>query len=182
METVSSLDDMKTNNCHQCDNKNMTEGKDWWECNCINVEVSGCISVPEKTSINDFVRIALLKLGYPSSSSYFAAGKNLKISLSTTSRGDCPAMFFLGSILIRNWKPLSLKSICPGMNKSVGDILGDLTNVVSLRIQIFRPKITILEKIKDNLLNFFVRANQNFLKDSGCPIDPVSNMVNGRKF
>lgn len=77
--------------------------------------------------------------------------------------------------MIRNWKPLPLKTICPGMNKSVGDILGELTTLVSLRIQIIRPKITIIDSIKDNLLNFLIRTNQNFLIDSGCPLDTVKN-------
>lgn len=60
------------------------------------------------------------------------------------------------------------------MNKSVGDILKELTAIVSLRIQIFRPKITTVESIKDNLLNYLVRANQSLLTDNGCPFDMVS--------
>ncbi|KAK6618502.1 hypothetical protein RUM43_013695 [Polyplax serrata] len=153
IQTVPCLEDVRAADCQYClDEKSQTNTKNWWECNCKNVEMSGCVVVPENTCISDFVKTVLLKLGYPSASSCFASG----------------------SILIRNWKPLPLKSICPAMNKSVGDILGELTAIVSLRIQIFRPKTTILENIKDNLLNYLIRANRNFLIDSGCPFDMSS--------
>lgn len=43
-----------------------------------------------------------------------------------------------GSVVIKNWKPLSFDKIADGPLVSVGDILGELTTVATLRIQIFR--------------------------------------------
>lgn len=43
-----------------------------------------------------------------------------------------------GSVVIRNWRPLPFDKIAESPHMTVGDILGELTNLATLRIQIFR--------------------------------------------
>ncbi|KAJ8886124.1 hypothetical protein PR048_012333 [Dryococelus australis] len=43
-----------------------------------------------------------------------------------------------GSVIIKNWKPLSFDKIADGPSVTVGDILGELTTVATLRIQLYR--------------------------------------------
>jgi hypothetical protein len=46
-----------------------------------------------------------------------------------------------GSVVIKNWKPLRLERIADSPLLTVGDILGELTTVATLRIQIYsHPK------------------------------------------
>lgn len=45
---------------------------------------------------------------------------------------------FLGSVVIKNWKPLSFEKIAESPLMTVGDILGELSTIATLRIQIFR--------------------------------------------
>jgi homeobox domain-containing protein len=40
--------------------------------------------------------------------------------------------------VIKNWKPLSFEKIAEGPTVTVGDILGELTTVATLRIQLYR--------------------------------------------
>jgi homeobox domain-containing protein len=40
--------------------------------------------------------------------------------------------------VIKNWKPLSFEKIAESPTVTVGDILGDLTTVATLRIQLYR--------------------------------------------
>lgn len=44
----------------------------------------------------------------------------------------------IGSVVIKNWKPLSFDKIAESPLVTVSDILGELTTVATLRIQIFR--------------------------------------------
>jgi homeobox domain-containing protein len=44
----------------------------------------------------------------------------------------------LGSVVIKNWKPLRLERIADSPLLTVGDILGELTTVATLRIQIVK--------------------------------------------
>mgnify|MGYP002715761790 CR=1 FL=1 len=76
IQTVTCLEDIKSTNCKDCDNDdNSSNSKNWWECNCKNIEMSGRVVVPENTSINNFVKTVLAKLGYPSGSSSHAFGE-----------------------------------------------------------------------------------------------------------
>lgn len=47
-----------------------------------------------------------------------------------------------GSILLRNWKPLSLNQVSDSPHKTVGDILNDLTNHATLRVLVRRYSIS----------------------------------------
>jgi homeobox domain-containing protein len=40
--------------------------------------------------------------------------------------------------VIKNWKPLSFEKIAESSTVTVGDILGELTTVATLRIQLYR--------------------------------------------
>lgn len=82
---------------------------------------------------------------------------------------------FLGSILIRNWKALSLDTITPGPKMTVGEMLGELSALATLRIQVLRPKSS-MQEIKDNLLSYLIKKNRNLLSNSSCPLDIVSKI------
>lgn len=47
-------------------------------------------------------------------------------------------IYDLGSVVIKNWKPLRLERIADSPLLTVGDILGELTTVATLRIQLVR--------------------------------------------
>ena len=44
----------------------------------------------------------------------------------------------LGVIQLRNWKPLTFDQISDSADATVGDILGDISSVATLRIRIYR--------------------------------------------
>jgi homeobox domain-containing protein len=52
-----------------------------------------------------------------------------------------------GSVVIKNWKPLSFEKIAESPTVTVGDILGELTTVATLRIQLYRWVQQILSHI-----------------------------------
>lgn len=81
--------------------------------------------------------------------------------------------FFTGEIVIKNWKPLSLEKITDSPLISVGDILGELTSIITLRISVLRTKPSTLTEIKDKLLKLLVLQSHAVLRSSGCPLDEV---------
>lgn len=60
---------------------------------------------------------------------------------------------------------------------SVGDILGELTSVVTLRIVILRTKPSSITEIKDKLLRLLILQSHAVLRSAGCPLDEVSVQV-----
>lgn len=69
---------------------------------------------------------------------------------------------------------MSFDTISPGPMVSVGELLGELSTIATLRIQILRPKTTMLQDIKDKLLRLLLIQSYNLLLRSGCPLDTVS--------
>lgn len=57
---------------------------------------------------------------------------------------------------------------------TVGDVLGELTSVVTLRISILRTKPSTYTEIKDKLLKLLILQSHAALRSSGCPLDEVS--------
>lgn len=116
-----------------------------------NIETDSYVIVPASTLFTEIVNTALLRLGYSS-------------DIACTARG---------SIIIKNWKPLPVEKISDSPMVCVGDILGELTSVVTLRIVILRSKATPLTEIKDKLLKLLMIQSHAVLRSSGCPLDEV---------
>lgn len=75
---------------------------------------------------------------------------------------------------MKNWKPLSFDQITDDPVITVGDILGEMTTVATLRIQVFRAKPTIYTDIKDKLLKLLLIQSHGRLLSGECPLDEVS--------
>lgn len=117
-----------------------------------NIETDSYVLVPATTLFTEIVNTALQRLGYSP-------------DIASTARG---------SIIIKNWKPLPIEKISDSPMVCVGDILGELTSVVTLRIVILRSKPTALSEVKDKLLKLLVIQSHAVLRSSGCPLDEVS--------
>lgn len=117
-----------------------------------NIETDSYVIMPSMTPFSELLHTALQLLGYSTETA-------------TTARG---------SIIIKNWKPLSMEQITDTALVSVGDILGELTSVVTLRILILRAKPTMFSEIKDKLLKLLILQSHPALRSSGCPLDEVS--------
>lgn len=78
-----------------------------------------------------------------------------------------------GSVIIKNWKALTFDQISDDPSVTVGDILGELSTIATLRIQVFRGRPTTLTDIKDKLLKFLLLQSHGLLMSSGCPLDEV---------
>lgn len=115
------------------------------------IETDSYVIIPAGTPFHTLVQAALLRLGYSAESA--AAAK--------------------GSVIIRNWKALSFEQISEDPMVTVGDILGELTTVATLRIQVFRGRPGALADIKDKLLRFFLVQSHGILASAGCPLDEV---------
>lgn len=116
-----------------------------------NIETDSYVIVPAVTPFADILTTALQRLGYTS-------------DIAATARG---------SIVIKNWKPLPMEKISDNPLVSVGDILGELTSVVTLRIVILRTKPSSLTEIKDKLLRLLILQSHAVLRSAGCPLDEV---------
>lgn len=81
-----------------------------------------------------------------------------------------------GSVVLNNWKPLPFERISDGSRATVGDVLGELTTVATLRIQLLRPRPTPLQDIKDKLLILLLVQSRPLLISTGCPLDEVSSV------
>ena len=117
-----------------------------------NIETDSYVIVPAMTPFSDILNAALQRLGYPT-------------EIAATARG---------SIIIKNWKPLPIEQVADNALVSVGDILGELTSVVTLRIVILRTKPSSCSEIKDKLLKLLILQSHAVLRSSGCPLDEVS--------
>ncbi|XP_034248259.1 uncharacterized protein LOC117649500 [Thrips palmi] len=116
------------------------------------VETDSYVIIPASTAFDDLVPVALAQLGYARDTAAAATG----------------------SVVIKNWKPLSFDKIADGPLVSVGDILGELTTVATLRIQIFRSRPSALSDMRDKLLRLLLTHSRALLLNSGCPLDEVT--------
>ncbi|GAB6028437.1 hypothetical protein CHUAL_002598 [Chamberlinius hualienensis] len=115
-----------------------------------SVEMDSYAIVPSQTLFVELVRTALFKLGYASSDVFGAKG----------------------ALQIRNWKPLSFEAITDDGDATVGEILGELTTVATLRIRLFsRPKVSTANDVKEKLLQLLLTQSHSLLVEAGCPID-----------
>lgn len=124
-----------------------------------NIETDSYVIVPAVTPFADILTTALQRLGYTS-------------DIAATARG---------SIIIKNWKPLPMEKISDNPLVSVGDILGELTSVVTLRIVILRTKPSSITEIKDKLLRLLILQSHAVLRSAGCPLDEVGILAMGSK-
>lgn len=115
------------------------------------VETDSYVIIPVGTPFQGLVQAALLRLGYSAESAATAKG----------------------SVVIKNWKALTVDQISDDPLVTVGDILGELTTVATLRIQVIRNRSTAITDIKEKLLRFFLTQSQGLLVSAGCPIDEV---------
>nr|XP_023018172.1 uncharacterized protein LOC111507143 [Leptinotarsa decemlineata] len=115
------------------------------------IEIDKYVIIPVATPFHNLVQAALFRLGYSTESA--AAAK--------------------GSVLIKNWKALTFDQISDDPLITVGDILGDLSTVATLRIQVFRGRPGVLNEIKDKLLRFLLLQSHGLLLSSGCPLDEI---------
>lgn len=117
-----------------------------------NIETDSYVIMPAITPFSELINTALQLLGYSPETA-------------TTARG---------SIIIKNWRPLSMDQITDNGLVSVGDILGELTSVVTLRILILRSKPSTFSEIKDKLLKLLILQSHPALRAAGCPLDEVN--------
>ncbi|XP_018578899.1 DNA-binding protein SATB1 isoform X2 [Anoplophora glabripennis] len=115
------------------------------------IEIDTYVIIPVATPFHNLVHAALLRLGYSAESA--AAAK--------------------GSVLIKNWKALTFDQISDDPLITVGDILGELSTVATLRIQVFRGRPGTMADIKDKLLRFLLLQSHGLLISSGCPLDEI---------
>nr|XP_022915453.1 uncharacterized protein LOC111425571 [Onthophagus taurus] len=113
------------------------------------IEIDSFVIIPVGTPFHNLVQVALMRLGYSSESA--AAAK--------------------GSVVIKNWKALSFDQVSEDPLVTVGDILGELTSVATLRIQVFRGRPGAVGDIKDKLLKFLLVQSHSLLTSTGCPLD-----------
>lgn len=117
-----------------------------------NIETDSYVIVPAATIFADIVTTALHRLGYSS-------------EIASTARG---------TISIKNWKPIPVDAVPESTLMCTGDVLGELTSLVTLRIVILRTKPTATMEIKDKLLRLLVMQSHPLLRSTGCPLDEVS--------
>ncbi|XP_025017628.1 cell wall protein DAN4-like [Tetranychus urticae] len=98
---------------------------------------------------SNLVKTALLHLGYPESEISGAKG----------------------FIQLRNWKPLTLDQITDSVDATVGDIMGDISSIASLRIILHRPRTSGPNEIEDKLLQVLLAQSYSLLANSGNPVD-----------
>ncbi|XP_011564293.3 uncharacterized protein LOC105394151 [Plutella xylostella] len=116
------------------------------------VETDSYVIIPAATAFHELVPAALMRLGYPHEMAASAKG----------------------SVVINNWKPLPFERISDGPLATVGEVLGELTTVATLRIQLLRPRATPLQDIKDKLLRLLLVQSRPLLMSTGCPLDEVT--------
>lgn len=132
------------------------DGRNSWTRNGrrTNIETDSYVIVPAATPFSDLVTTALQRLGYTA-------------DIAATARA---------TIVIKNWKPLPVEQITDA-SVCAGDVLGELTSVVTLRILLLRTKPSLMSEIKDKLLRLLVVQSHALLRSSGCPLDEVGICV-----
>ncbi|XP_039275402.1 uncharacterized protein LOC111043549 [Nilaparvata lugens] len=93
-----------------------------------SVETDSYVIIPVNTAFQDLIQVALQRLGYSKENASAAKG----------------------SIVIKNWKPLSFDKIAESPMMTVGELLGELTTVATVRIQIFRVTLSQLVRSQAN--------------------------------
>ncbi|XP_044765458.1 uncharacterized protein LOC123321769 isoform X2 [Coccinella septempunctata] len=116
------------------------------------VETDSYVIIPVGTPFHNLVQVALLRLGYPQDTVSAARG----------------------SVMIKNWKPLSFDKITVDPMVTVGEILGELSNIATLKIQVFRARPGATSDVKDRLLRFMLLQSHGILLNSGCPLDELT--------
>ncbi|XP_013194755.2 homeobox protein dve-1 [Amyelois transitella] len=116
------------------------------------VEKDSYVIIPAATPFQELVPLAMIRLGFP-------------LELTTLAKG---------SVVINNWKPLPFDRICDRPLATVGEVLGELTTVATLRIQLLRPRPTPLQDIKEKLLRLLLVQSRPLLMTTGCPLDEAT--------
>ncbi|XP_023245666.1 uncharacterized protein LOC106644744, partial [Copidosoma floridanum] len=116
------------------------------------VEMDTYVFIPANMPFQDLVGEALMRLSYSN-----------ELILSAR-----------GSIVIRNWKPLPTDKVAEGPLLTVGDILAELINLATLKIQVYRsrpPPPTPASEVRDKLLRLLLLRSHAVLVAAGCPLD-----------
>lgn len=124
------------------------------------VELDSYAILPGTTLLSECVRAALMKLGYSSAE----------------------AMGAKGAIQIKNWKALTFEAITDEKTATIEDILGELTQVATLRIRICSSvKTSSAEEVKEKLLQLLLNQSHSLLATAGCPIQKelLASISNG---
>ncbi|KAJ8322372.1 hypothetical protein KUTeg_000843 [Tegillarca granosa] len=83
-----------------------------------------------------------------------------------------PSTTLFSAIQIKNWKPLLFDVITNDTKATIEDILGELTQVATLRIRLCsKSKLSTTDEVKDKLLQLLLTQSQGLLVNSGCPIE-----------
>ncbi|XP_023314292.1 uncharacterized protein LOC106654643 [Trichogramma pretiosum] len=117
-----------------------------------HIETDTYVFIPANMPFQDLVGEVLVRLNYSS-------------DLILSARG---------SIVIRNWKPLATDRVADGPLLTVGDILAELINLATLRIQIFRARPSPASEIRDKLLRLLLLRSHAVLLAAGCPLDEAT--------
>ncbi|KAJ8669932.1 hypothetical protein QAD02_001191, partial [Eretmocerus hayati] len=128
-------------------------GRDSWRRP--HVELDTYVFIPASMPFQDLVSEALMRLSYSS-------------DLILSARG---------SIVIRNWKPLPTDKVADSPLLTVGDILAELINLATLRIQVYRtrpPPPNPATEVKDKLLRLLLLRSHAVLVAAGCPLDETT--------
>ncbi|XP_076325835.1 homeobox protein dve-1-like isoform X2 [Tachypleus tridentatus] len=129
----------------------------------LSVELDSYAIIPVSTLFNEVVQVALIKLGYSASETVGAKG----------------------AIQLRNWKPLAFDQITEMSDATVGEILGELAGIATLRIRLFRTasncNIWTYEMVRNAVLELLREMSQSSLAKI-CPLpQPVlSNIANNK--
>ncbi|XP_065567345.1 homeobox protein dve-1-like isoform X2 [Artemia franciscana] len=111
------------------------------------LEADSYVMVPATTSFSDIIPVAMGKLGYEDDI------------------GEATA-----KLVVKNWKPLHLDQIAfPTDN--VGRILGEMTNIATLKISIKRNCEKVARELKEKLLKILLPQSKKMLSSLGCPLD-----------
>lgn len=147
-----------------------------------SVEADSYVIIPAATAFRELVAAALVRLGYPHDCAAAAKGKKNTYKKQLQYEEDYViftknSYLFSGSVVIKNWKPLTFDRIADGPLATVGEILGELTTVATLRIQVLRPRTSHLQEIKDKLLRLLLVQSHGLLLSTGCPLDEVRCII-----
>ncbi|XP_052763296.1 uncharacterized protein LOC128205596 isoform X2 [Mya arenaria] len=130
-----------------------------------SVELDSYAILPGTTPISECVQSALSKLGY--------------------NPGD--VLGATGAIQIKNWKPLSFDTITDNSTANIEDLLGELTQVATLRIRICSSsgvtggKLSSGEEVKERLLQLLLTQSQSLLTGAGCNGMEKNGYTNGQQ-
>ncbi|XP_058794433.1 homeobox protein dve-1 [Phymastichus coffea] len=128
-------------------------GRDNWRRP--HVELDTYVFIPANMPFQDLVGEVLMRLNYSN-------------DLILSARG---------SIVIRNWKPLPTEKVAEGPLLTVGDILAELINLATLKIQVYRsrpPPPTPASEVRDKLLRLLLLRSHAVLVAAGCPLDEAT--------